>query len=87
MGDVDERDPERLLDALELDLQVHAQARVQRAQRLVEQQHRRLQHDRPRQRDALLLAARELPRPARLQPAELDHLHRLADAPRALGLA
>ena len=63
MGDVDERDPERLLDALELDLQVHAQARVERAQRLVEQQHRRLEHERAGQRDALLLAAGEL-RPA-----------------------
>ena len=69
VGDVDERDPERLLDALELDLQVHAQARVERAERLVEQQHRRLEHERARQRDALLLAAGELRRaPVRRSP-------------------
>ena len=38
---VDERDADVLLDALELDLELLAQLEVERAQRLVEQQHRR----------------------------------------------
>ena len=58
--DEHERDPELGLERLQLDLQVLAQLRVERAERLVEQQHARPQHERPRERDALLLAAREL---------------------------
>jgi hypothetical protein len=54
VGDVDEGHLELLLDALELDLEVEAQARVEGAERLVEQQHRRLEHERARQGDALL---------------------------------
>ena len=36
---VDERDPDLALDALELDLHLLAQLEVERAERLVEQQH------------------------------------------------
>ena len=50
------------MDALELDLHLLAQLQVERAERLVEQQHARLEHERTRERDALLLAARELVR-------------------------
>ena len=41
---------------------------------LVEQQHARLVHERAREGDALLLAARELPRLALLEPREADEL-------------
>ena len=60
VGDVDERDPDLLLDPLELDLQALAQLQVERAERLVEQQHLGQVDDRAGQRDALLLAAGEL---------------------------
>ena len=55
--DVQEGDAHLALDALQLDLHLLAQLEVERAQRLVEQQHRRPVHQRPRQRHALLLAA------------------------------
>ena len=48
------------------------QLHVESAERLVEEQRRRAVDERARQRDALLLAARELPRPAALEPFELD---------------
>ena len=44
-------------------------------------------HERPGERDALLLAARELPRPPPLVAGEADELERLADAARLVGLA
>ena len=52
--------PTSLLDALELELELAAQAQVQRAERLVEQQGPRAVDERARERDALLLAAGEL---------------------------
>ena len=64
--------PTRLLDVLELDLHLLAQLEVERAQRLVEQQHARPVDERARQGDALALAAREL---ARLAPRELAEAH------------
>ena len=84
--DEDERDAERLLERLELDLQILAQAGVERAERLVEQQHARPQHERAGQRDALLLTARELPGLALLVAGELHERERLADGLRALRL-
>ena len=62
VGDVDERDPDLALDLLELDLHLLAQLQVERAERLVEQQHRRPVDERAGQRDALALPARELVR-------------------------
>ena len=53
---------------------------VQRAERLVEQQHLRLRRQRARQRDALPLAARQLRRVARAEAFEADQL-RAARAP------
>ena len=63
--DVDEGHAELAVQFLQLDLHVLAQLLVQRAQRLVHQHQLRLEHQRARQRHALLLAARELRRVAR----------------------
>ena len=60
MGDVDDREVQALLQLADLLAHLPAQARVEVRQRLVEQQHRGLQHQRPRDGDALLLAAGEL---------------------------
>ena len=76
---VDERDADVALDALQLDLQLLAQLQVERAERLVEQQHGGAVDERARERDALLLAARELARLA----LGLARRGRRARAPRA----
>src|SRR6516165_1255722 len=56
--DVDHGDADLAMDALDLDLHLLAQVLVERAQRLVEQKHIRIEHEPARERDALLLAAR-----------------------------
>ena len=56
---------------------LHAQLGVEVGQRLVEQEHRRLAHDRAAHRDALALAARELARLALQERLELEDLRRL----------
>jgi hypothetical protein len=61
-----------LLQRADLLAHLAAQARVEVGQRLVEQQHRRLQHQRARQRHALLLAAGEF---ARQPVVEADQAH------------
>ena len=65
---------EQLLD---LGAQAVAQARVQRGERLVEQDQARLRSQRPGHGDALLLAARELVGPAMAEAAEPDQLEQL----------
>ena len=80
---VDERSPELVLDPLQLELHVLAQLHVQRTERLVEQQRGRAVDERPRERDPLLLAARELARPPVLQTLEVDDAEQLAN-PRAV---
>ena len=65
VGHVDEGDADVALQLLELELHGFAQLGVERAERFVEQQHGGLVDQRPRQGDALLLAARQL---ARLAP-------------------
>ena len=87
VGDVDERDLELLLDPLQLDLEVDPQPRVERAERLVEQQHRRLQHERAGERDPLLLAAGELRGAALAEALQSHEVHRLVHAPAPVGLA
>ena len=82
--DVDERQPDLLLQRLELDLERAPQLGVQRAERLVEQHDGGLEHERARQRDALLLAAGELRGLAPLQAGELHQLDGLGDAPARL---
>ena len=57
VGHVDEGDPDLALELLELDLHLVAELAVERAERLVEQQHRRVVDERPSQGDALLLTA------------------------------
>ena len=64
VGDVDDGEAEPLLQVADLLAHLAAQAGVEIGQRLVEQQHRRLQHQRARDRDALLLSARQLGRQA-----------------------
>ena len=59
VGDVDGRDADLLLDLLDDGAHLHAELRVQIGQRLVHQQDVRLDDQRTRQRDALLLAAGE----------------------------
>ncbi len=78
MRDVHERDPDVLLDPLELDLQLLAQAQVERAERLVEQQRARAVDERAGERDALRLAAGELAGLALGEVAELHELERVA---------
>jgi hypothetical protein len=85
VGHVHEGDPDRLLERLQLDLEGLAQLGVQRPQRLVQQQHRGVEDQRPGQGDPLLLAAGQLGRAAPLQPLELDQGQRLADPAPGLG--
>ena len=84
-GDEHERDADVALDPLELDLHLLAQLEVERAQRLVEQQHRGPVDERPRKRDALPLAARELRGRALRRVGEPHHGQRLRHALLALG--
>ncbi len=57
MGDQQEGDADGALQALELELHRLAQLLVEGGERLVEQQHLRLERQRARQGDALALAA------------------------------
>ena len=78
--DVDRRGAQPLVQLLELDPHLHAQLGVEVGQRLVEQEHLRVAHDRAAQRDALALAAGELARLALEQFADAEDLGRLVDA-------
>ena len=86
--DVDEGHAQAAVQFLQLDLHVLAQLLVQRAERLVHQHQLRLEHQRARQRHALLLPARELRGIARAQLAQLHHVERRAprSAPRCAPL-
>ena len=59
---VDDRGAELAADAQDLELERLAQLLVEGAERLVHQQQPRPEHDRPGERDPLLLAARQLAR-------------------------
>ena len=54
--DVDERDADFLLQVDQLDLHFLAELRIERGQRFIEQQHRRMRDQRARDRHALLLS-------------------------------
>ncbi len=84
--DVDERDADRLLDVLELDLHLLAQLEVERAERLVQQQHAGPVDERAGERDALALSARELARLAAGERVEPHERERLDGALAPLGL-
>ena len=86
VGHVDERDPDLALDVLQLELHRLAQLQVERAERLVEQQHRGQVDERARERDALALAARELARLGLRAVREAHELEHLPHAARDLGL-
>jgi hypothetical protein len=70
------------LDAAELDLQLTARDRVERAERLVHQQDRRIRGEGPRHADALTLSARQLigPPGGVVVAREPDQPEQLADA-------
>ena len=63
----------------DLELERLAELPVEGAQRLVHEQQPRLEDDGPGQRDALLLAAGQLPRIAIAEPIELDEGQRVGD--------
>ena len=85
--DHDRRDAEPLLQRADLAAQPHALQRVERRQRLVEQQQARRRRERARQRDALLLAARQLARVLRAAVGQADQLQQFVDARRDLASA
>ena len=80
VGDEDHRLRDLAVQAAQLVLQAGAGDRVERAERLVHQQQRRVGGERAGEPDALALAARELGRVAlrvaRLEPDELEQLGR-----------
>ena len=86
VGDEDEGDADLALHLLQLDLHLLAQLEVERAERLVEQQHLGPVDQRPGQRDPLPLAARELVRLAVGEPLEPHGRQRLVGALAAFGL-
>ena len=86
MGDVDRRDPELALDRPDLLAQDDPDLRVERGQRFVEEEDLGLDRQRAGERDALLLAARQLPRITVAASAEVDQLEQLADPPVDIGL-
>ena len=81
VGHVDERDPDLALQRGEIGLEVLAQLGVERSEWLVEEEHGRRQHEGAGQGDPLLLSARQLRRPALLEPVEAHQLDRLAHPP------
>src|SRR6266850_1055765 len=83
---VHHRDADLAVDALELDLHLLAQLLVQRAERLVQQEHVRVEDEAPRERDALLLAAGELARMPVGEPAQPDQVEDFAHALSSLRL-
>ena len=72
--------PPLLLQDADLARHLLAQRGIQVGQRLVEQQHARLDRQRARQRDALLLAAGQLARQARGERLELGQAQHLGHA-------
>ena len=76
MRDHDEGGAELRLQPLQFDLHLLAQMRVERRQRLVEQQHARLADDGAGKRHALALAAGKLGDPRLDLVGEADHVER-----------
>ena len=77
VGDQQGGEPEAGEQRAELVPDLAAGDRVQRGERLVEQQHPRLAGERARQRHALTLAARQLGRPRRSQVRDPDALEQI----------
>ena len=70
--DIDDGQRQPLLQVADLLAHLPPQPRVEIRQRLVEQQHRGLEHQRARDGDALLLAAGQLGRQSRVEACEAD---------------
>ncbi len=89
--DEDRRDVQIVVQPAQPAAQLLAHLRVERAERLVEQQHLRLDGERARERDPLPLPARQLGRIALREPVELHEreqlVHLLADRRLARPLA
>ena len=68
------------VQTLELDTHMGALRRIQMRERLVHQEDIRIAHQRPRQRDALLLPAAQLGRFAVQNVGDVQHLRHLTDA-------
>ncbi len=83
VGNQDRRRARLLQDLAHLEREPLAQVHVQVGERLVQQQQARLRRERARQRDALLLAARELVRIRLRGGGEPDQREHRIDAPRA----
>ena len=79
VGDEQTRDAELAVQLVEPAAKVLAHLRVERTERLVEQQHLGLRRERPRERDPLALPARELVRVALGERRQLDEVEQLAD--------
>ena len=79
MGDKDKRDAYRFLQVPQLELHLFAEFLVERAKRLVEQQHLRPLYQRPGQRDTLALAAGELRGTPPGIAGQLDQIQHLLD--------
>jgi hypothetical protein len=84
VGHVDRGGADPLLELFQLVAGAGAQLRVEVRERLVEEENARLANERARQRDALALAARQLPRLARKQPLDAEQLGRPAGPALAL---
>ena len=80
MRDVDERDPDVVLDPLQLHLHVLAELEIERTEGLVEQQHAWVIHEGAPERDSLLLTAGELLRLALGESGQTDELEHLGHA-------
>ncbi len=76
VGDVDRGDAELALQHFQLGAHLDPQLGVEVGERLVEQQHLGLDHDRPGERDALLLPTGKLRRPAIRVGREPDEFER-----------
>jgi hypothetical protein len=79
MRHIDEGDAGATLKLLQLAAHLLAQLGVEIGERLVKQQDVRLDHQRARKRDPLLLAARELVGEAAFEPLQVDQDERLLD--------
>ena len=79
VGDEDGGRPDGGQGRLDVGPRRRPELRVERGERLVEQDDRRVDGQGPGEGDALLLAARELVRPAAVEPGEPDELEQLAD--------
>src|SRR4051794_7125764 len=81
MGDEDRGLARALVDIAQPASEVFSHLDVKRAERLIQEQHPRLDRERSRQRHALALAPGQLGWEALLQPRKLDEVEELADTP------